>query len=65
MYVIIRYNQKGDRKMFDFDGIFSDLLDLYIMDDWGMSWEEFLCQFENGLKEEIKIWKKEQIGIDN
>lgn len=50
---------------FDFDGIFSDLLELYTMDYWEMSWEEFLCQFENGLKEEIKIWKKEQIGIDN
>ena len=41
------------------DQTFSKLLDVYQMQDWGMTWEEFLNQFELELQEKIENWKKE------
>ena len=41
------------------DQIFSKLLDIYQMQDWDMTWEEFLNQFELELQEKIANWKKE------
>ena len=47
------------------DKTFSTLLDVYQMKDWGMTWGEFLNQFEKEIQDEIKNWKKEEIGVDN
>lgn len=44
---------------------FGTLLDVYQMRDWEMTWEEFINQFEKEIQDEIKLWKKEEIGVDN
>lgn len=44
---------------------FETLLDAYQMRDWEMTWEEFINQFEKEIQDDIKLWKKEEIGIDN
>ena len=47
------------------DKTFNTLLDVYQMKDWDMTWGEFLTQFEKEIQDEIKIWKKEEIGVDD
>lgn len=47
------------------DQAFETLLDAYQMRDWEMTWEEFINQFEKEIQDKIKLWKKEEIGIDN
>ena len=47
------------------DKTFSSLLDVHQMKDGAMSWSEFLTQFEKEIQDEIKIWKKEEIGVDD
>lgn len=44
--------------------IFSTLLDAYIMEDWEMTWEEFLNQFMVELAPSFEEWKKEKVGIE-
>ena len=44
---------------------FETLLDAYQMKDWEMTWSEFVDQFEKEIQDEIKIWKKQEIGVDN
>ena len=47
------------------DKIFSTLLDVYQTKDWGMTWGEFLTQFEKEIQDEIKVWQQEEIGVDD
>ena len=47
------------------DKIFNTLLDVYQLKDWEMTWSEFLNQFEKEIQDEIKLWQKEEIGVDN
>lgn len=43
---------------------FGTLLDVYQMFDWGVTWSEFVDQFEKEIQDEIRIWKKQEIGVD-
>ena len=40
------------------DQAFETLLDAYQMKDWGMTWDEFLDQFEKELQEKMVHWRK-------
>lgn len=40
------------------------LLDIYMMKDWGLSWENFLDEAIKEFKEEVEIWKHEDIDIE-
>lgn len=40
------------------DQAFETLLDAYQMKDWGMTWDEFLDQFERELQEQMVAWRK-------
>ena len=40
------------------DQAFGTLLDAYQMKDWGMTWDEFLDQFERELQEQMVAWRK-------
>lgn len=52
-------------KIEDYCGVcsqaFGTLLDVYQMENWEMTWNEFLDQFEKELQEEIKKWREERV----
>ena len=55
-------DEEGRLKMINnfstiFDDIFSNLLEIYQMKDWQMSWKDFLIQFNKELSEKIVEWK--------
>lgn len=54
------------RELFEFgvlnDEIFSELLDLYQMFDWELTWQEFLVKFFLKLSLDAQSWWNEKIG---
>lgn len=54
------------RELFEFgvlnDEIFSELLDLYQMFDWELTWQEFLAKFFLKLSLDAQSWWNEKIG---
>ncbi len=44
------------------DNLMVELLDLYNMNDWGVSWIEFTEKFTGVMLETIGQWQQEEIG---
>jgi hypothetical protein len=60
------YNIEKERRFYminDYSNICSEtmceLLDIFNMKDWQMTWEEFLIQFQKEILTHIEKWKKE------
>ena len=63
--------KKGERKMGKINNynLFAEeacelLLDTYMAKDWNSSWKDFLDEAIEEFKEEVEVWKHEDIDIE-